>query len=334
MSVGRLSMSNRYSDTPSTKTNFHPGPAEPQLTDPIDAFIEHLATERRLSSLTSKAYRRDLERLLAFCREQGISSWDRLNGAHTRSFVGLQRRLERSSHATQRLLSAMRGFYRFLIREGYVANDPTVSIRAPRRPRHLPRIPDVDQMAGLLNSHEDTPLAIRDWAMMELLYSSGLRLAELVGLNLLDLNIEEGLVRVLGKGNKERIVPVGRIACRAIARWLAVRSRFAGAEESALFVSKRKTRLTARTVQARLQKLGIARNADIPLHPHLFRHAFASHLLESGNDLRAVQEMLGHADIATTQIYTQLDFQHLANVYDETHPRAKSRPADGNAKPG
>nr|VFK15957.1 MAG: integrase/recombinase XerC [Candidatus Kentron sp. LFY] len=325
-------MSNRYSDS-SSKANPHCRSGQ-QLEDTIDTFIDHLVINRRLSWLTGKAYRQDLERLLAFCREHGIHSWDRLDTMHVRSFVGLQRRLGRSSYATQRLLSAMRGFYQYLIRERYVAHDPLAGVSAPRRPRHLPKVPDVDEIAGLLDSHQDNPLAIRDWAIMELLYSSGLRLAELVGLNLSDLSLDERLVRVTGKGNKERIVPVGRVACRAITRWLDIRLQFAGSEQPALFVSRRRTRLTCRGVQARLQKLGIARNLDMPLHPHLFRHAFASHLLESSGDLRAVQEILGHADITTTQIYTHLDFQHLANVYDETHPRAKRSSIASDAKLG
>nr|VFK27105.1 MAG: integrase/recombinase XerC [Candidatus Kentron sp. MB]VFK31405.1 MAG: integrase/recombinase XerC [Candidatus Kentron sp. MB]VFK75469.1 MAG: integrase/recombinase XerC [Candidatus Kentron sp. MB] len=305
-----------------TKTSPHSHPKQDPLTKLIDAFIEHLNNERRLSPLTSKAYRQDLERLLIFCREQNIESWDRLDAVHVRSFVGLQRRLGRSSRTTQRLLSIMRGFYRFLMREGWVTRDPIVGISGPKRVSRFPKVLDVDRMAGLLNSRQQAPLAIRDWAIMELLYSSGLRLAELVGLNLSDLDLDERLLRVTGKGNKVRIVPVGQVACRVIAEWLGVRAQFAGAEESALFVSQRKSRLTARSIQARLQKLGIAQNMDVPLHPHLFRHSFASHLLESSGDLRSVQEMLGHTDIATTQIYTHLNFQYLASVYDKTHPRA------------
>jgi len=212
-----------------------------------------------------------------------------------------------------------------------------VGITGPKRSHHFPKVLDVDQMAGLLdsppNSPKEVPLVIRDWAIMELLYSSGLRLSELVGLNLSDLDLEERLVRVIGKGKKVRIVPVGRTACRAIMQWLGVRSQFIGTEESALFLSRRKTRLTARAIQARLQKLGIAQDMALPLHPHLFRHSFASHVLESSGDLRAVQEMLGHTDITTTQIYTHLDFQYLANVYDRAHPRAKNKPASNDSKP-
>nr|VFK53415.1 MAG: integrase/recombinase XerC [Candidatus Kentron sp. TUN]VFK54396.1 MAG: integrase/recombinase XerC [Candidatus Kentron sp. TUN]VFK55480.1 MAG: integrase/recombinase XerC [Candidatus Kentron sp. TUN] len=305
-----------------------------QLEDLINAFVDHLVTERRLSLLTGKAYRQDLKRLLAFCRENNICSWDKLDAMHVRSFLGLQRRLGQSSHTIRRLLSAMRGFYQFLIREEYIVHDPIVGITAfPRKSRRLPKVLDVDQMAGLLNSHEDTPLAIRDWAIMELLYSSGLRLTELVALNLSNLDLNEGLIRVIGKGNKTRIVPVGRMARQAITQWLRIRSRFVGIEKSALFLSRRKTRLTARSIQARLQKSGIARNMDISLHPHLFRHSCASHLLESSGDLRAVQEILGHADVNTTQIYTHLDFQYLANVYDRTHPRAKNKSIDNNSEP-
>nr|VFK00285.1 MAG: integrase/recombinase XerC [Candidatus Kentron sp. H]VFK03598.1 MAG: integrase/recombinase XerC [Candidatus Kentron sp. H]VFK06139.1 MAG: integrase/recombinase XerC [Candidatus Kentron sp. H] len=292
-----------------------------RLEEAIDAFLDHMATERRLSSLTCKAYRRDLTHLVEFCREQDIASWDRLDAPQVRFLVGRQRRLEKSPNTTQRLLSAIRGFYRFLIREGIVTHDPTVGVPAPRQARRLPQVLDVDQVAELLDRPQELPLAIRDWAIMELLYSSGLRLAELVAIDLKDLDLEEGLIKVVGKGNKTRIVPVGRMARQAIRRWLGVRSQLASLEETALFVSRRKTRLSTRSVQARLQRWG----ADVSLHPHLLRHCFASHLLESSGDLRAVQELLGHADINTTQIYTHLDFQHLANVYDETHPRAKKK---------
>nr|VFJ64274.1 MAG: integrase/recombinase XerC [Candidatus Kentron sp. FW] len=319
-------MSNRHSDPHSARTATHCHFEQDQPEDLIDAFLDHLATERRLSSLTIKAYRRDLECLLVFCREHDIDSWDRLDAMHVRSFVGLRRRLEQSSPTIQRLLSAMRSFYRFLIREGYVEHNPVTGIKTPRSPR-LPKVLDVDQMAGLLDLPEDDPLAIRDWAIMELLYSSGLRLTELVMLNLSDLDLDERLVRVTGKGNKTRIVPVGRMAHSAMVRWLGVRSRLIGMEEPALFVSRRKTRLAPRSIQARLRKLGITRNIDTALHPHLFRHSLASHLLESSGDLRAVQEILGHTDINTTQIYTHLDFQHLANVYDKTHPRAGNKSA-------
>nr|VFJ57251.1 MAG: integrase/recombinase XerC [Candidatus Kentron sp. FM]VFJ58689.1 MAG: integrase/recombinase XerC [Candidatus Kentron sp. FM]VFK11875.1 MAG: integrase/recombinase XerC [Candidatus Kentron sp. FM] len=317
------------------------------LTDAVDAFIHHMATERRLSPLTCKIYRRDLTHLMEFCREQDIDAWDRLDSAHVRLLVGQQRRLGKSPNTTQRLLSTVRSFYRFLGHEGIVARNPTVGVTVPRRARRLPRVLDVDQVAGLLppatgdklpepnrkglpfaapNEPADdpwqSPLLIRDWAIIELLYSSGLRLAELVGLNLLDLDLAEGLVRVTGKGNKTRIVPVGRTARRVIGRWLWERAKLVGSEETALFVSQRKTRLSARSVQARLQRWG---GGEVSLHPHLLRHCFASHLLESSGDLRAVQELLGHADISTTQIYTHLDFQHLASVYDDTHPRARKK---------
>ncbi|VFN04139.1 MAG: integrase/recombinase XerC [Candidatus Kentron sp. G] len=332
-------------------------PRDSALTGAVDAFVHHMAAERRLSPLTCKTYRRDLAHLMEFCRENHIGAWDRLDSAHVRLLVGQQRRLGKSPNTTQRLLSAVRSFYRFLGREGIAARNPTVGVTVPRQPRRLPQVLDVDQVAGLLppatvpppgNRQQPTgkppepnrrdspsaapnepaddpwqsPLLIRDWAIIELLYSSGLRLAELVGLNLLDLDLAEGLVRVTGKGNKTRIVPVGRTARRVIGRWLGERAKLVDAEETALFVSRRKTRLSARSVQARLQRWG---GGEVSLHPHLLRHCFASHLLESSGDLRAVQELLGHADISTTQIYTHLDFQHLASVYDETHPRARKK---------
>jgi len=296
------------------------------LENSIKAFVDHLTTERRLSPLTCETYRRDLMRLLTFCREQNIPSWNQLDTLHIRSFVGLQRRSGQNPSSIQRFLSAVRSFYQFLIREGITVRNPTVSITVPKRSRNLPKVLDVDQVAGLLDLPKNPSLAtgtweIRDLAIMELFYSSGLRLAELVALNLSDIDLQEKLVRVVGKGNKTRIVPVGQMACQAIEQWLGVRSGLVGSEESALFISRRKTRLSTRSVQARLQR----KSLDVPLHPHLFRHSFASHLLESSGDLRAVQELLGHADISTTQIYTHLDFQHLANVYDRAHPRARKK---------
>nr|VFJ46870.1 MAG: tyrosine recombinase XerC subunit [Candidatus Kentron sp. DK] len=302
-------------------------PATP-LKNAMEAYLHHLETERRLSPATGKTYRQDLGRLVAFCRERDVNSWDRLDTGHVRFLVGQERRLGKGPASIRRLLSAIRGFYRFLHREGMIVRDPTTGVAAPKKDHTLPRVLDVDRMAGLLDAplvseaDEESPLFLRDRAILELLYSSGLRLAELVGLDLTDINLEAGLVTVVGKGNKTRIVPVGRMARRAIGRWLGVRAQFAGPGEEALFLSRRKRRLSARSVQARLQKWG---GGEAALHPHLLRHCFASHLLESSGDLRAVQELLGHADIGTTQIYTHLDFQHLASVYDATHPRARKK---------
>lgn len=226
-----------------------------------------------------------------------------------------------------RHLSAIRRFYTFLLREGLARDNPALDIRAPKSGRRLPKVADVDQLSHLLDVNPDDPLEVRDLAMFELLYSSGLRLAELAGLDLIGLDLRGREIRVLGKGNKERILPVGGKAVLALNRWLEQRPEFANEAETAVFVSQRGNRLSRRSIQARLARWGTVQGADQRLHPHLLRHSFASHMLESSGDLRAVQELLGHADIATTQVYTHLDFQHLARVYDQSHPRAKRRSA-------
>lgn len=209
------------------------------------------------------------------------------------------------------------------MREHLATDNPALDIRAPRAGKRLPRVADVDQLNHLLDATPEDPLEIRDLSMFELMYSSGLRLSELAGLNLHSVDQRGGEVRVLGKGSKERILPVGRKALEALARWLEVRGTMAPVAESALYVSRRGDRLSTRSIQSRLSRWGLAKGADQRLHPHLLRHSFASHMLESSGDLRAVQELLGHADIATTQVYTHLDFQHLAKIYDQSHPRAR-----------
>jgi integrase/recombinase XerC len=223
------------------------------------------------------------------------------------------------------MLSAMRTFFRFLMQEGLILHNPAADVPAPRTGRRLPGVLDVDRMGSLLMIQDEHPLAIRDRAIMELVYSSGLRLSELIALDVGDLRLAEGLIKVLGKGRKTRIVPVGKMACQILSQWLNIRDQIAEAGELAVFINQRGTRLSARSVQARLHKWSLVQGLDTRVYPHLLRHAFASHLLESSGDLRAIQELLGHADIATTQIYSHLDFQHLSEVYDRTHPRAKRK---------
>jgi integrase/recombinase XerC len=222
-------------------------------------------------------------------------------------------------------LSAARSFFRYLAREGVVRNNPANEVRAPKAAKRLPKTLDVDQIVQLLEIPTDDTLAVRDRAIMELFYSSGLRLAELVGLDVGQVDLNDRTVRVLGKGAKTRIVPVGAKAIAAIRAWQRVRATLAAVEETALFVGRNGQRMGARAVQQRVHFW--ARRQGLPqrVHPHLFRHSFATHLLESSRDLRGVQELLGHADIATTQVYTHLDFQHLARIYDATHPRARKK---------
>jgi integrase/recombinase XerC len=299
-------------------------PAVPnELTGPLAEFIRHLASEKRHSPRTCDSYQRDLLRLADWLGRSGFVAWQRVTNHDLRRYVATLSREGLSGRSIARHLSATRRFYQFLLREKLASDNPALDIRAPKSGRRLPRVADVDQLNHLLDGQPDDPLEVRDLCMFELMYSSGLRLAELASLDLDTVDLRSGEVRVMGKGDKERLLPVGRKAISAIQAWLPYRAALANDGEAALFVSQRGERLSHRSIQARLSRWGISRGADQKLHPHLLRHSFASHMLESSGDLRAVQELLGHADIATTQVYTHLDFQHLARVYDQSHPRAR-----------
>ena len=291
----------------------------------VARFLDGLRTERRLSPHTSSSYGRDLESLLEYCATHGIESWDALDTQHLRSFAAQCHRRGLAPRSIQRRLSAVRSLCRFLIREGELRSDPTADVQAPKARKRLPTTLDADTMARLLGFRADDRLGVRDKAIMELFYSSGLRLSELLGLDLADLDLRDRTVRVMGKGRKARIVPVGRHAADALSRWLPERATVAAVEETAVFVGVNGRRLGPRIVQKRIARWALLRGLPEHVHPHMFRHSFASHLLESSGDLRAVQELLGHANISTTQIYTHLDFQHLARIYDATHPRAKRK---------
>ncbi len=294
-------------------------------TDWIDKFIGHLEYERRLSPLTCKHYRRDLFALAAFCDEIGLARWSDIDSEHVRAFSGTCYRRGLSARSIQRRLSAARTFYRYLLREKHVKRNPVSSVPAPKHGKRLPENLDADRMARLLEIPGEGPIVDRDRAIMELLYSSGLRLAELTDLNIGDIDARDATVQVTGKGNKDRIVPVGRKALEALARWYKTRPEIAAPDEPALFVSNRGQRLSQRSVQARVTHWAKRQGIDSKVYPHLFRHSFATHLMESSHDLRGVQELLGHSNISTTQIYTHLDFQHLAQIYDKTHPRARKK---------
>jgi integrase/recombinase XerC len=291
----------------------------------IDRFIRHLEYERRLSPLTCKNYRRDLQALAAFCEQSGVGGWDDLDSEHVRVFSASCFRKGLSARSIQRRLSAARTFFRYLIREKLVSKNPVSSVSAPKGKKRLPGNLDADRMARLLDIPGDGAIVDRDRAILELLYSSGLRLAELIDLNLGDVDMHDATVRVTGKGNKDRIVPVGRHALKALRQWYTTRGDLADADEKAIFVSNRGTRISARSVQARVKHWAKHQGLDANVYPHLFRHSFATHVLESSHDLRGVQELLGHANISTTQVYTHLDFQHLAQIYDQTHPRARKK---------
>lgn len=295
--------------------------SEPALT----AFLDYLHYERRLSVSTLSGYRHDLEEFLVWLRDHGGTAWTDVDSQHIRSYAATRHRRGLAPKSLQRHLSAIRAWYRFLLREGRVQTNPADGVRAPKVTRRLPHTLDADQVGRLMALAGDAPLDHRDRAVMELFYSSGLRLAELVALDVADMRSSDGLLQVLGKGRKARRVPVGRFAREAVEHWLQVRPQLASKDEPALFVSQRGTRLSARSVETRLRKRAIEQGMPTHVHPHMLRHSFASHVLESSGDLRAVQELLGHADISTTQVYTHLDFQHLAQVYDQAHPRSKKK---------
>lgn len=293
----------------------------------LAAYSEYLQVERQVSAHTLSAYRSDLAKVLDFAQQQGLASWRDLQVLQLRELVAELHKGGLTGRSIARLLSAVRGLYAYLVREGICQHDPAAGIRPPKGPRKLPKVLDVDRAQQLLDSPvADDFSACRDHAILELLYSSGLRLSELVGLNIADIDLQQGLVVVLGKGNKQRMLPVGSKAVAAIQHWLTVRGQ-TKTEDQALFIGVRGRRMSPQLVRERVRQAG-ARDLGQHLHPHMLRHSFASHILESSHDLRAVQELLGHADISTTQIYTHLDFQHLAQVYDQAHPRARRKPTE------
>ncbi|MFU8814179.1 MAG: tyrosine recombinase XerC [Pseudomonadales bacterium] len=286
----------------------------------LKRFLDYLKVERHYSANTVSAYRRDLCR---FAAEAG-RPWVDVAGHDISTHVGRLHARGLKPRSIQRVLSSLRSLYRYLLRHRLVTKDPTAGIRGPKARRTLPGVLDTDQAAQLLASTAETPLEIRDQAVAELLYGSGLRLSELTGANLADVDLAAGFITVRGKGGRMRQVPLGRYSIAALQRWLPLRDvPAAGSDPAPLFTGRGGRRISPRTVQQRLKRLAMRQLGSDELHPHMLRHSFASHLLESSSDLRAVQELLGHADISTTQIYTHLDFQHLARVYDAAHPRSQ-----------
>jgi integrase/recombinase XerC len=298
---------------------------QPKAAAWIGRYLAHLRTERRLSPHTESAYQRDLDALVAYCDGEKIAAWKQLDNFHVRTFAAREHREGLNPRSVQRRLSALRGFFNYLIREKVLESNPAADIRAPKAAKRLPKTLDVDQVATLLERKPTDALSRRDLAMLELLYSSGLRLAELAGLDVTDLDLADRTVRVLGKGSKTRVLPVGGKAVTALRAWLGERKSIVKDGAGALFVGQNGRRLGARAIQRRIGRWAAGSNLNVPVHPHLLRHSFATHLLESSRDLRGVQELLGHADISTTQVYTHLDFAHLARIYDESHPRARRR---------
>ena len=291
----------------------------------VKDFFVYLKNERGLSARTLTAYQRDLKLLLQFLDAEKIDRPEQVTQHHIRAFIAQRHRQGLGGKSLQRLLSAVRSLYRWMLREGLAEHNPAAPVRAPKSPRDLPATIDADSIGQLLDIPCDTPPAIRDKAIMELFYSSGLRLSELADLRWEQLDLVSGMVTVTGKGNRTRMVPVGRMASKALLEWRKHRGEFASFEQPHVFVSQRGTPIATRTIQARIRYWAKRQGIPQNIYPHLLRHSFASHMLESSGDLRAVQELLGHADISTTQIYTHLDFQHLAKVYDKAHPRAKKK---------
>jgi len=288
-------------------------------------FIEHLRVERQLSPETLKNYARDLEKVRQELNRLESQSWLGVTDKPLRRAIAELHADGLSGRSLQRMLSALRSFYKYLNREGLARANPALDIKAPKVPRRLPKTLGADSLDDLLDVDTDDPLEIRDLAMMELLYSSGLRVSELVGADLPDLDLRDAMIRVLGKGRKERQVPIGAKARQALSRWLGVRNTLVAVNEMALFVGQRGRRLSSRTVEQRMQRWGELARVSGSLHPHKLRHSFATELLAHSGDLRAVQELLGHADISTTQIYTHLDFNQLQQIYRSAHPRARSQ---------
>lgn len=290
-----------------------------------EQYLDSLRYEKAYSDHTLTNYKRDLKQFESFLQGVDITSWRDVTPANIRQFIARRHRSNISGKTLQRQLSSIRSLFRYLQRHDLAEHNPATDIEAPRSGRKLPSTLDMESIEQLLGDENDDPLLVRDRAMVELMYSSGLRLAELVSLNLNSIDKTQAIVRVTGKGNKQREVPVGRAALAALKQWLVVRGQLSHDDCDALFLSQRGRRLSRRSVQSRFSRLAKQQGLAQPLHPHKLRHSFASHLLESSGDLRAVQELLGHADISTTQVYTHLDFQHLAEVYDKTHPKARKK---------
>ena len=289
----------------------------------IDSFLSHLEVVRHLSPHTISSYRRDLDSFFTFLKEKN-DSWEEVQDHQVRGFVAQERRRGLSARSIQRALSSIRSFFNYLLDEEVVETNPAANISSPKSAQLLPKALDTDLVKRLLDFKPQGDIEIRDKAMVELLYSSGLRLSELCSLNMDSISVRERSCRVVGKGNKTRDLPVGEKAIQSLRDWLLVRKNISSDSNKALFLNKNGKRISTRSVQLRLERLSKKRGLPM-VNPHMLRHSFASHILESSGDLRAVQEMLGHSDIGTTQIYTKLDFQHLSKVYDDAHPRAKNR---------
>lgn len=295
-----------------------------QLFAETQDYWDFLRIEKQASPHTLSNYQRQLKAVSIQLAEKGVTQWQELDSSAVRWLLAQSHKQGLSAKSIGLRLVALRQFLAFLVQQGKLLANPAIGIKSPKVGKHLPKNIDAEQISQLLNIESDEPMDIRDLAMMELMYSSGLRLSELQGLDLGDMDLATGEVRLLGKGNKERIVPIGSKAISALKRWLSVRLQF-HPQDNAVFLNKRGGRLSHRSIQLAMQKWGEKQGLSSHLHPHKLRHSFATHLLEASADLRAVQELLGHSSLSTTQIYTHLDFQHLAKIYDSAHPRARRK---------
>ena len=299
---------------------------QPEAIALQEKFFSQLKYEKRASIHTLKNYQRDIKQLTLYCEKNDIAHWQNIQQSDIRNHIATRHRQGLSASSLQRELSAIRSFFKFLQMQQVITHNPVQHIQAPKGEKKLPKTLDVDQITGFLEAATDSMLEIRDQTIFELFYSSGLRLSELTALNLdsIDLN-DKTLIVSHGKGKKSRILPIGSKAVSALKNWLPLRQQIVLKTEFALFISNKGQRLSQRSVQLRLSNWCKKKGLPEHIHPHMLRHSFASHLLESSQDLRAIQELLGHSNISTTQIYTHLDFQHLAEIYDKTHPRAKKK---------
>ncbi|MDH5471788.1 MAG: tyrosine recombinase XerC [Gammaproteobacteria bacterium] len=291
----------------------------------LQDFFQYLRSEKRYSEHTLTNYQRDIRGFIRFCQTIEVTGWDAIDSQHVRNYAAQTHRKGLSGKSIQRMLSSLRSLFKYLLRYQKIKTNPAVGVSAPKSLRKLPEVLRADDLNHLLTLNENDPLAVRDMAIMELLYGCGLRLSELIDLNINQIDWQGLTLNVTGKGRKQRIVPFGEKAVRALRKWFGKRSLFVGENQQAVFVSQRGTRISPASVQQRLKKWAKEKGLDRRVYPHLMRHSFASHILESSQDLRAVQELLGHANLTTTQIYTHVDFQQLAKVYDAAHPRAKKK---------
>lgn len=294
----------------------------PLLIEPVEQFLIYIKSEKQLSLHTQTNYRRQLEALMTLASEVELSRWQDFDSSAVRLLIGRSKRSGLQASSLSLRLSALRSFFDWMVKNGQLSANPARGVLNPKRGKHLPKNIDIDDINQLLDINRDDPLSVRDRTMLEVMYGSGLRLSELVSLNCRELNLMDGEVRVIGKGNKERKLPLGRESIKWIKQWLSMRHHLTP-QDDALFISKRGKRISPRNVEKRVAEWGVKQGLSSHIHPHKLRHSFATHMLESSGDLRAVQELLGHSDLSTTQVYTHLDFSHLSDVYDSAHPRAK-----------